>query len=97
VVYAAMRSVVSQMLHSLPDSCNTTLQQTQMMWEAARDRYCKNEAGAGASGDSANNAIYTVCQTAYTRERIAQLKTITGCDRIPSTPTCEIDPPCPPH
>ena len=70
----------------------TTLQQKQMMWEAARDRYCKNEAGAGAPGGSTNDAIYMACHTAYTREGIAQLKTVTGCDRIPSAPTCEIGP-----
>jgi uncharacterized protein YecT (DUF1311 family) len=95
VVDVTMRSVVAQTLHSLPDTCKTTLQQRQMMWEAARDRYCKDEAGAPSG--STNDAIYMACHTAYTRERIAQLKTVTGCDRIPSAPTCEVDPPCPPH
>jgi uncharacterized protein YecT (DUF1311 family) len=97
VVDATMRSVVAQTLRSLSDTCKTMLQQRQMMWEAARDRYCKDEAGAGAPGGSTNDAIYTACHTAYTRERIAQLKTVTGCDRIPTAPTCEIGAPCPPH
>ncbi len=97
VLDATMRSVVAQTLRSLPDTCKTTLQQRQMTWEAARNRYCKDQASAGAPGGSTNDAIYMACHTAYTRERIAQLKAVTECDRIPSAPICEIGPPCPPH
>ncbi len=97
VVDATMRSVVAQTLRSLPDTCKTTLQQRQMMWEAARDRYCESEAGGGTPGGSTKDAIYIACHTAYTRERIAHLKTVTGCDSIPSARTCESDAPCPPH
>ena len=97
LVDATMRSVIAQTLRSLPDTCKTTLRQTQLGWQEARDRYCEDEASGDAPPGPTRDAIHMSCHNAYARERIAQLKTVTGCDSIPRAPTCADGARCPPH
>ncbi len=97
VLDATLRSVVAQTLHSLPDTCKTTLRQTQLAWETARDRYCEDRASRDAPSGPARDALHLACHKAYTRERIVQLKTVTGCESIPRAPNCENGARCPPH